>query len=137
MPHDWDVGAEPSVVELDNLRVYTLKCSWQHQNRMHEINSYLKLQGPDLAGRVSYVARALGGGVIYQPDIVPSPNGMSKEEAEVLCADQRNRLRGLDYVILQDVGKPLFLYKSSRQLMTVAYQTINGTPCICQCPPIN
>jgi hypothetical protein len=137
MPQDWDFGAELSTVELDNLQVYTLKCSWQHQNRMHEINSYMKLQGPDLAGRVSYVARALGGGVVYLPDTVPPPNGMSEEGREVLCADQRNRLRGLDYIILQDVGKPLFLHKSSRQLMTVAYQTINGTPGICQCRAIN
>lgn len=130
LPQVWALGAVASTVELDSLRIYTLKYSWQHQNRIHEINRYLKLQGPDLARHVSYVARALGGGTVYQPTVVPPPDGVSEETATALCADQRNRLRVLDILVLQDVGKPLFLYKSSHQLVTVAYQTINGTQCV-------
>jgi hypothetical protein len=127
----WALGTEPPAVELDKLRFYLLKSSWQHLNRLHEINWHLRLQDPDLAGRVSYVARALEGGAVYQPNIVPPPGGVSEEIANTLCTNQRNRLRVFGYIVLQDVGKPLFLYKSSRELMTVNYQAINGTLSVC------
>lgn len=132
MPPDGVLGSVPSAVELDNLRIYTLKDSWQYQNRILEVSWYLKLQGPDLAGHVGYIARALGGGTLHQPDIVPPPDSVSEEESSALGADQRNRLRVLDYIVLQDVGRPLFLYKSSCQLVTVAYQTINGMQVLCR-----
>ena len=106
--------------------LHTLKLSWQHLNRVHELTWFVRLQGDDLAGRLRYIARALGGGVLTVAVEAIAPQGATPEVKKQVM-DQNNRCRVLDFVILQEVGRPLQSYKSSRELTSVIFQGIGCT----------
>ena len=67
-----------------------------------------------------------GGGILtVTVEAIAPQGGYSGGEGEVM--DQNNRRRVLDFVILQEVGQPLQLYKYSRELTSVIFQGIRCT----------
>jgi hypothetical protein len=114
-------------IDWDAFWLHTLKLSWQHFNRLHELTWYVRLQGEDLTGWIRYVARALGGGTLTSTVEATAPRGATAEVEERIT-DENNRRRVLDFIILQEVGRPLQSYKSSRELTLVTFQGIGCTP---------
>ena len=59
--------------------LHTLKLSWLHLNLVHELTWFVRLQGDDFAGRLHYVARALGGGILTVAVEAIAPQGATRE----------------------------------------------------------
>ena len=114
-------------IDWNTFWLHTLKLSWQYFNRVHELTWYIRLQGEDLAGWIRYVARALGGGTLTPIVAVTAPRGVNVEVGQQVT-DIGHHRRVLDFVVLQEVGRPLQSYKSSRELTLVIFQGIGCTP---------
>ncbi len=113
-------------IDWNTFWLHTLKLSWQYFNRLHELTWFVRLQGENLAGCIRHVARALGGGTLTATVGVQVPEGAAAE-VEQRIMDENNRRRVLDFVVLQEVGRPLQSYKSSRELTLVIFQGIGCT----------
>lgn len=82
---------------------------------------YCTVQGGDFGTKVKGVARAVGGGEL---DIAFFPNHSFLQGQARIITDQRERR--LDWLVLNEVGLPLKTFRSTKELVQVFADVING-----------